>query len=513
MSYVSCDHCRYQCRVAADLLGRQVLCPKCKHVVLVRAELSQPAQNDKHPASEESGQAAELYIGNIMKRRGPVSVSQLQILARWNLVGEHELITDESGAKQATVREFITWGGWPSIPETPKKTKRLPRLLQFQRSLSETILEDRAEITPVRRPVRRPERQPERRPERSPEPALEARSKDPDLTNDEFMAIIDRAVQMERQAQTVEIERTETPVEMEVAGPGARLVRTAQFAESYRLIAFVYIVNALICGLASTSTIGMFVKRLFQLSAGVFIPFEQGGELIEGKPLIRCGMALVLVCGQFVIPIWWLSRQDCVIWHCSAATFFGLLVGMAMKPEWLWFGFEAIRMSAGLSGLAVSAIAWHLSCFKHSDRVALRIRLPVVLTVFFSVLLTLVDMDSVFIADMAGLSPTIRGSGRHICLFAICFFGMMVSIPAVVLSLLYEESANVVRTFMMQKAVTVLIIGAVGGTSVMCIALPQAGNFLNVPMALLPIGCLNILAIITPPVLWLLDPRSSLSRY
>jgi hypothetical protein len=455
----------------------------------VTAELPLPAQNSGNPAIGGSTETAELYIGNIMKRRGPVSQSQLLLLARWNLVGKHELLTDESGAQQSTVDEFLAAGGWPVTPEAPKKSKPVPRLNKLRRIL------------------------PERKYEKPPDPAPPETSQDKNLTHEEFMALIDRAVHMERNARTVEFESTESHVDIYVPGPGARLVRTDEFAKSYRLLAFVYIINALICCFFSTSTMGMFVKRLLQLSASVFIPFEQGGELIEGELLLQCGMALVLVLGQFVLPIWWLVRQDCVIWHCLGATFFGLLVGMAMKPEWLWFGFEAIRITAVLSGLALSGLAWQLSCYKHSDRVASRIRIAVAITALLSVGLTLVNMESIFKADMTGLSPTISGNGFHIAIFAICFFGVMVSIPFAVVSILYQETSEVVRTFMIQKVITVLIVGAAGGISAMCIAYPQTGNFLNVPMAILPIACVNILAIITPPVLWLLDPDSTLSRY
>ena len=257
---------------------------------------------------------------------------------------------------------------------------------------------------------------------------------------------------------------------------------------------------------------GMFAKRLLKLSASVFIPFEQTGELIEGEPLLQCGMALALVCGQFVLPIFWLVRQDCVIWHCLGATFLGLLLGMAMKPEWLWFGFECIRGTAALTGLAISAITWNLSCYEHSGRVATRIRIAAIITAVSSAVLMAVNMESVFVAEMTGLSPSISGNGFHIAVFAICFFGVMVSIPFSVVSILYQEASQVVRTFMIQKVITVLVLGTVGGISAMCIAYPQTVDFLNVPMAVLPIACANILAVITPPVLWLLDPDFSLSR-
>jgi hypothetical protein len=486
MPYLSCDQCKYQCRVAADLLGKKARCPKCGRIESIVADLPKPTQTATTSAKTGSAQAAELYIGNIMKRRGPVSLEQLQLLHRWNLIDKNELLSDESGSRRSTVQEFLATNDWPVEIPAPRRFRRMPRLDQLRRIL----------------PASKPEKPPE------PQPSVQERN----ATHEEFMAIIDRAVQMERNARTVEFERTESPVEVYVQGPGARLVRTEQFARSYRLIAFVFIINALICCFFSTSTMGMFVKRLLQLSASVFIPFEQTGELIEGEPLLQCGMALALVCGQFVLPIFWLVRQDCVIWHCLGATFLGLLLGMAMKPEWLWFGFECIRGTAALTGLAISAITWNLSCYEHSGRVATRIRIAAIITAVSSAVLMAVNMESVFVAEMTGLSPSISGNGFHIAVFAICFFGVMVSIPFSVVSILYQEASQVVRTFMIQKVITVLVLGTVGGISAMCIAYPQTVDFLNVPMAVLPIACANILAVITPPVLWLLDPDFSLSR-
>ena len=423
-----------------------------------------------------------------MRRRGPVSLSQLELLARWEMIDQNELLSDESGNRRTTVHEFLAAGGWPLAPEAPV-SKKAP--------------------SPPRRPTRFGRVLPERKPEKP--PALKEPLRDPTLTNDQFMALIDHAVHMERNARTVELERTENQVEVYIPGPGARFVRTRQFDRSYNLIAFVFIVNALICCLFSTSTMGMFAKRLLKLSASVFIPFEQT-TLIEGEPLMQCGMALAFILGQFVLPIWWLVRQDCVIWHCLGATFFGLLLGVGMKPEWLWFGFEGIRATAALSGLAICVIAWHLSCCPNAERVAARIRIAAVITAVLSAGLTLVDMKSIFVADMTELSPTVSGNGPHLAVFAICFFGVMVMIPFAVVSILYEESAEVVRTYMLHKAITVVMVGVVGGGAAMCIAYPQSANFINVAMALLPIACANILAIITPPVLWILAPHSSLPR-
>jgi hypothetical protein len=88
----------------------------------------------------------------------------------------------------------------------------------------------------------------------------------------------------------------------------------------------------------------------------------------------------------------------------------------------------------------------------------------------------------------------------------------MVMIPFAVVSILYDESAEVVRTYMFHTAITVIMVGVVGGGAAMCIAYPQSANFINVAMALLPLACANILAIITPPVLWILAPHSSLPR-
>lgn len=487
MSYVCCDQCNYQCRVAANLLGRQVRCPKCRHVVLVTAELTISIQPGKNSTNAGSDPAAELYIGNIMKRRGPVLASQLELLARWQMIGANELLSDESGSRQSTVHEFLEAGGWPAPPEVPRKVTPPKRPSRFGRILPEK--------KPVKPPILKPET-----------------SRDPNLTHEQFMSLIDRAVQMERTARSVEIERTECSVDIYIPGPAARFVRTTKFAQSYNLIAFVYMVNALVSCIFFTSTMGMFVKRLLQLSVSVFIPFGHGGEQIEGEPLMQCGLALVFVLGQFVLPIWWLVRQDCVIWHCLGGTFLGLFLGMAMKPEWLWVGFQGIRAAAVLSGFALSGLAWQLSCHEHSDRVNGRLRVAAVMTAFFAIGMTTVDMKSLFVADMTGLSPTVSGNGLQIAVFASCFFGMMVSIPFSVVSILYQEASEIVQTFMVHKAISVFVVGVVGGASAMCIAYPQSANFINVAMALLPLACANILAIITPPVLWILAPHSSLPR-
>ena len=239
MAYACCDQCKYQCRVAATLLGRQVRCPKCTHVVSVTAELLFSTQNRGTSAKAGADSTAELYVGNIMRRRGPISLSQLELLARWEMIGQNELLSDESGDRQTTVHEFLASGGWPSAPEAPAPPKPPDpprRPTRFGRILS----------------VRKPEKP----------PAAKQPMHDPTLTHDEFMALIDRAVHMERNARTVEFERTESQVEVYVPGPGARFVRTGQFDWSYNLIAFVFIVNALICCLFSTSTMGMFAKRL-----------------------------------------------------------------------------------------------------------------------------------------------------------------------------------------------------------------------------------------------------------
>jgi hypothetical protein len=42
--------------------------------------------------------------------------------------------------------------------------------------------------------------------------------------------------------------------------------------------------------------------------------------------------------------------------------------------------------------------------------------------------------------------------------------------------------------------------------------IPQSSNFLDVSMTLLSVASANIVAIITPPVLWILAPHWSLPR-
>ncbi len=458
MPYASCEYCNYKCGLAAELLGKFIRCPKCRSVVEVVAALPSVASPVSNSASAASQESTNLYLGNMIKRRGPLSHQQVQLLAKWNLIDGNELISDESGRNRSTVQEYVARGGWQTALPTARKSR--PARLQFAPKEKQRKLPDR-NATAYQLDM-------------SSDEALEEGGVMYDefgraMMPDEFNALIARAVQMEQQAQTVAMERAETAVEIYVPGPGARLVRSEMFSKTYRAIALVYVINAIICCVFSTATMGMFVKRLLKLSVSVFIPFENTGELIEGEPLLQCGMALVFVCGQFILPIWWLMRQDCVIWHCLAATGLGLLLGMAMKPEWLWFGFGGIRGAAVISGLAVAVLAWQLSNAQFADRVAAQLRIASAITAFLAVLLTLVDVRSIFVADMTNLSPTIQGSGLHVIAFGICFFGVMVAIPLAVGSILYGEAAEVIRNYMMHKVFTVLFLGIVGMASSMCL--------------------------------------------
>lgn len=504
MAYASCERCKYQCRLASHLLGKHIRCPKCKSVVEVVASLTSTVQvslvttsSDASASNEDSG----LFLGNMMKRRGPLSMSQLQLLARCDLIDVHDMVSDESGTRRSTVKEFLAGGGWPAPRKAAKRTKPA--------------------AAPALPPVEKPRRSSSSQYQYTVDFSTEAAPKEEAVTYDEFgrammpdefKALIERAVQMEKHACTVEFDQPESEIEIYVPGPCARLVRSLHFAKAYRAVAFVFIINAIVCCFFSTSTMGMFVKRLLKLSASVFIPFEQTGELIEGEPLLQCGLALGLVCGQFVLPIWWLVRQDCVIWHCLGATFLGLVLGMAMKPEWLWFGFEGIRAALVLSGLAVAVIAWGLAGSEHAEAISARIRIAAAVTAVLSLAVLAIDMESIFVADLSELSPKIKGSGIDVIGFAVCFLGVMISIPLAICSIIYEESPEVIRTFMIGKVFTIIFLAGVGAISSLCLIYPQSANFLNVPMAVLPLACGSVLATITPPVLWLLDPEYSLAR-
>lgn len=502
MPYASCNQCKYQCRLGTHLLDKHIRCPKCSAVVKVVAQLTDPLEAAAVPKDSEAPDIADLYVGKLIERRGPLSVSQLQLLARWNLIDVEDMISNQTTTKRSTVREFLAYGNWPPPPRpTKKKGLQPPRLPSVKNPIPERPLH-----ATVQYPLDIAE---------TGELQVEGVHYDEfgrAMMPDEFRTLIDRAVQMEKHAQTVETARPENTIEIYVPGPAARFVRGEHFASGYRAVAFVYVVNAIVSCFFCTAIMGMLFKRLLKLSTSVFIPFQNATELIEGEPLLQCGMALVLLTAQFIVPIWLLMRDDCVVWHCMGATVLGLMLGMAMKPEWLWFAFEAVRASAFFTGIGVCGIAAWMSSGRHAEGVSGRIHFAAFVAAAMTLTLTAVNVEQLFVVEMDALSPRITGAGLNIAVFAVCFFGVMIAVPIAICSIIDEESPAVVRQFMMQKLITAIAIGAVGGISSLCIVYPQATNFLNVPMAMLPLACANMLAVLTPPVLWLLDPEYSLAR-
>lgn len=94
MAYACCDQCKYQWRVAADLPGRQVRSPKCTCVVSETAELLFSTQSRENPAKADSESSARLHVSNIVRRCDTVSLLQVELRARWEMIGQNELLSD-----------------------------------------------------------------------------------------------------------------------------------------------------------------------------------------------------------------------------------------------------------------------------------------------------------------------------------------------------------------------------------------------------------------------------------
>lgn len=507
MPYAACQSCEFRGRVNDELLGKHIRCPRCRQVVLVTEELPVAA-----PKSEASGTASaeDLYVGKLSERRGPLSRAQLAMLVKWNLIDDAQILSNENATRRSTVREFLKNDGWPK-----------PRVRVVGKPSADPA------STPDSSHPELPEFADGQRPDhwkdfdygpnaRTTDSVIAMAAVDAgghQVLHEDFRQLLDRAVQMERSAHTVESVRPGgESMAVWVPSPYARFVRRSIFSSACTGLSIVFLINAITYGIFASGLAGMFLKRLAGLCFSVFIPFENTAELIEGEALVSAGCALVLLIAELAIPIWILIRSDFVPWHAIAATMFGLLLGLALKPEWLSGVFMIARGAALVCGLGITGIlAWLMSASK--DPAVNRIlAAPVLLTGFASIALAAVNASGILVVRFDQQSPTIVGAGLHVSIFAICFFIICISAPWACLSMLYPEAEYMTQKFMVNHLILGIVLAVLGGLMMICLVSPQTANFFNIPFALFPLVAGNMIAIMIPPLFWTLGPDYVLPR-
>ncbi len=513
MAFASCSECFYRCRVADGLEGKLIRCPKCQNVVLVKDALDAvPALRDLR--SDLSNQPADqpheildedppiYYIGKMSDRRGPVTMSQIRMLVRWDLINQNLMLSNSTGTKRTTIAEYLRHGDW----QVPKVISEIPR---------------KSPVTPVARPLRPVARK----------PAASAAPTDPagsdlvedaaavntygqSLMPDEFRQLLDRAVELERNAKTVVIERplASDDVREYVPSVGAKFIRKAVFSDTYKMICLIMLANATVFSIFSCATMGMFFKHLLRICVSVFIPFDTTGANIEGEPLLLAGLAFVFVCGQLILPIWLLIRDDCVPWHGIAATALGVMAGLAMKPTWLPSIFMLIRGAGVLSGFAVAATTFWLISKARQPEISRRLSVAAGLTAGFSAIMCTVDVSQLLVVTMPELSPTVSGSTLHVGVLSVSMYVAALAVPLALLSFVYPETPESVQRFLIQRLITAVILGLIGAIGLLWFAFPPKSDFVNAPLMMFPLMIGNMLLITLPPLMWILQPAYSLPR-
>ena len=517
MAFASCSECLYRCRVSDQLAGKFIRCPKCRSVVKVKTqldpipglrELQSNLTDEGEPVIETPDDDQAIYfIGKMIDRRGPVTMSQIRMLARWNLINQNLMLSDATGAKRTTIAEYLKHNGW-TAPKTPPRNARKITAPPAPRAASRP-----APPLPTRKPgttLRPLEPLP-------PEPVVAFPPADEPgrpLMPDEFRMLLNRAVEMEKHARAVHIERPVTAEDVQeyVPSAAAKFIRRSSYSYAYKVICLVMLFNGLVFSLFSCATMGMFFKHLLRICVSVFIPFDSTGANIEGEPLLLAGLAFVFICGQLILPIWLLIRDDCVPWHGIGATVFGVLLGLVMKPEWLPSIFMLMRGAGVLSGMAVTGMTIWLISKARLPEVSLRLSVVAAVTAIGALLLTAVDVSQLLIVSMSDLSPGLSGSIIHISVFAISMYVIALSVPAGLLSFIYPEAPESVQNFMVRRSVTMSILGLVGAVGLLCIAFPPQSDFINAPLMMFPLMAGNMLLITIPPLMWILQPDYSLPR-
>ena len=510
MAFASCNACFYRCRVADSLAGKLIRCPKCQNVVQVkdavdpvpalrdlRSDLSEPVADQ--PAEVVDEDPAIYYIGKMIDRRGPVTMSQIRMLVRWDLINQNLMLSDVTGTRRTTIAEYLKHGGW----ERKKSNRPIPG--------NSAVAPVARRLPPV---IRRPSAPAPPAESNFEEDAAEVDTYGQSLMPDEFRQLLDRAVELERNAKTVIIERPmaadETPEY--VPSVGARFIRRAFFSDAYRFICIIMLANATVFSIFSCATMGMFFKHLLRICVSVFIPFDTTGANIEGEPLLLAGLAFVFVCGQLILPVWLLIRDDCVPWHGIAATALGVMVGLAMKPTWLPSIFMMIRGAGVLSGFTVAATTFWLISKAKQPEISLRLSVAAGLTAAFSVIMCTVDVTQLLLVTMSELSPAVSGSTLHVGVLAVSMYVAALAVPITLLSFVYPEAPESVQRFLTQRLITAAILGVVGAIGLLWFAFPPKSDFVNAPLMMFPLMTGNMVLITIPPLMWILQPAYSLPR-
>lgn len=110
------------------------------------------------------------------------------------------------------------------------------------------------------------------------------------------------------------------------------------------------------------------------------------------------------------------------------------------------------------------------------------------------------------------IPPQFRGALPDAPLYVFGLYGTLVFIPGAILFELYRHTDFSSRQFIIRTGVMLGIYLLAGFATVGIFVHGAGSGFFDVPLALLPLGCINALAAAIPSTLLLVDPQFSVSQ-
>jgi hypothetical protein len=256
----------------------------------------------------------------------------------------------------------------------------------------------------------------------------------------------------------------------------------------------------------------VFFSRLLLLSTSVFAPFEGGDVLQEGQ-LVACGLSALSLLVLIGFPVWHLVSSDGMLWHYVPSAILGMTVGFGLSPEYVDEVCAVLVWSEFLFGLAtVGLTAYTLSAVPASSRLSVPMIAAGLLTAVSALMLCWVRTGTMLSVQADVIPPQFRGTLPDAPLLVVGLTGTLVFIPVAMLIELYRYVDYSSRQFIIRTGVLFGIYLLAGFAALGPFVHGAQLGFFDVPLALLPLGCINALAVTIPAILLLVDPRFSVSQ-
>jgi hypothetical protein len=290
------------------------------------------------------------------------------------------------------------------------------------------------------------------------------------------------------------------------------LVRRRGFQHGYRLLMYVYLINACLVAFLVPAVCMIFFSRLLLLSASVFAPFE-GGNNLQGNQLVACGLSALSLLVLIVFPVWHLISNDGILWHYIPSGLVGMIVGFGIPPNNLDEVCAALKWCEVAMGIAtVGLTLYTLSVVPARSRMSPPLIASALVTALAAAALCYVRTGSMLTVEADVVPPQLRGALPDASLYVFGLFGTLVFLPAAILFELYWHTEYSTRQFIIRTGILMGVYLLVGCATLAVFVKGAGADFFDVPLALLPLACVNALAAAIPSALLLVDPQYSVTQ-